>query len=183
MITEVCLMVYTVVGMFCSTIAQPPPGANCELDPWRLICEIDPEDMVIRASYYDPRLGGTNCMEPCDLLGDGTPVEEAWGWAAGCPAEWYDKRILTFLPDKQGGRVWWCRDTGFTTFIKHGRYYIPSGWKSGWYVFIDFLLPEREWWTGRELKWKFVDVKEPSNLKEQFMRLREQLRKNRLQTP
>ena len=91
-------------------------------------------------------------MEPCDLTGDGTPVESGYGWIAGCPIEWWNN----WLDLEYAGR-WQCRDTGGIVWVQYGEVYSQYGWTTEWFIYIDFLLREPESWTYFLLEWEVAD--------------------------
>ena len=146
-----CLYVLTIIGLYCYN-APPPPEADCWSLPEYTICTIEAEELPIRAGWYYPPLGGTNCVEPCDLTGDGTPVESGYGWIAGCPIEWWNN----WLDLEYAGR-WQCRDTGGIVWVQYGEVYSQYGWTTEWFIYIDFLLREPEPWTYFLLEWEVVD--------------------------
>ena len=80
----------------------------------------------LKISWYDPDLGGINCMAPCDQMATGVKVTEArYGRTAACIAEWTRARRVVVIP---GLGRFTCLDTGGA--IKD----------RGHYIWIDLLL-------------------------------------------
>lgn len=78
------------------------------------------EDVALRASYYIPALGGTNCDHDCSTMASGDKVDSWLGgrpsgllvgyatvYAAACPQEWGHGTRFT-----AGGKLFECRDRG-----------------------------------------------------------------------
>lgn len=69
-------------------------------------------DTIIRFSYYQPWLGGTNCAKfvggKCvSSLADGDPWEDYMERAVACPPEWdFGTKLLV------DGKIWVCKDRG-----------------------------------------------------------------------
>lgn len=115
------------------------------------ICTADEQDFPIFASWYDPfietdseEVANIQCQEPCHLLGDGTPVVEAYARFAACPLGWY-ARWLSF--PRVGVRQ--CRDHG-------GDIRLTCGDRGGTYMCwipIDFLETEQPWFAYQFLEW------------------------------
>jgi hypothetical protein len=64
----------------------------------------------LKISWYDPDLGGINCMDPCDQMATGTKVEEwRYGRTAACVPEWTRARAVIVIP---GLGRFDCLDTG-----------------------------------------------------------------------
>ena len=147
----VCLAVSTLLGLLCI------PGAaqigDCLPNIYGLnVCVVDdPTEIPIRASWYNPLLGGINCVDPCDETGDGTPIDMCWDNCISCPIEWYSSEL-----NVQYAGVWQCRDTGPAMGLNYGEYYTPDGFKTGWFITIDFMLRKPEWWTYLILDWEIV---------------------------
>ena len=111
------------------------------------------EQLPIRASWYDPQLGGINCyLDTCDHLGDGTPVATSYGWAMACPAGMYG---LTLEIEHAG--QWTCRDHGGAVVPKYGRVFDGSQVVDTWYLTGDFLLQEPAAWSYMLLDWSVVE--------------------------
>jgi len=82
----------------------------------------------LKISWYDPDLGGINCMEPCDQMATGVKVTEArYGRTAACIPEWTAARRVVVIP---GLGRFECLDTG-GAIKEHGDY-----------IWIDLLLHE-----------------------------------------
>ena len=84
MFETICFIIYGIVGLYC--FSAPPeyvPPGDCVL----FMCIVsEPTEMPIRASWYNPALGGINCMEPCDRLGDDSLLEDdLYGHVIACP--------------------------------------------------------------------------------------------------
>jgi hypothetical protein len=146
--TAVCLVVLSIIGTWCYDNAAPI--GDCYPLPTGTLCFVAAEELPIRASWYDPALGGINCMEPCDLLGDGTAVAEAYGWAASCPNGWYGR----WLDVEYAGR-WQCRDHGGAIVPTWGEAFVSgvgTGWH--WWITVDFLAHEQPSWAYLLLDWQ-----------------------------
>ena len=91
---EFCILVSGIIGAWC--FSAPPdfalPGDCVDIGDV-FMCRIDANELPIRATYYNPELGETNCMEPCDQLGDGTAVVDGYGRFTACPIGWYGRHI------------------------------------------------------------------------------------------
>ena len=137
-----CLYVIGIVGVFC--FAGADPVGNCYDDMDYHYCTIEADELPIRASWYNPSLGGVNCMEPCAMLGDGTPVNDGYGTMAACPMGWYGNYLhVDGLPTVQ------CRDHGGAI---HPTWYEELG---QWAIVIDYLLPDAEWFIyGMYQDWR-----------------------------
>ena len=138
----VCLFIIGIIGTWCEqdahTIGVCHPVGNDSI-----YCTVDADDMLIRASWYDPTLGGINCFDnTCDHLGDGTPTADGYGRYAACPVGMYGEWI-----DIDNVGLWQCRDHGGDVVPKFGEVYTASGFVSTWYITVDFLLESPQWWT------------------------------------
>lgn len=142
----VCLIVLSIIGTFCYADAQPV--GECVVWADTAVCFVAAEELPLRASWYDPDLGGINCMFPCDQLGDGTAVSEAYGWALSCPMGWYGR----WLEIEYAGR-WQCRDHGGAIMPTYGRAFTGSEFVEGWWITVDFLLPEPPPYAYMLLAW------------------------------
>lgn len=145
----VCLIVTSIIGIFCH--ADATPIGDCFVLPSLMptVCVVPAQELPLRASWYDPALGGINCMEPCTQLGDGTAVSEAYGWALSCPAGWYGR----WLEIKHAGR-WQCRDHGGAILPTYGRTYTGAGFVTGWWITVDFLVRQPPPYAYMLLQWK-----------------------------
>lgn len=117
--TIFCLIISTITGSWCfaGPLDFSPPG-TCQDTGDVLICQVEAQELPVRPSYYDPYLVHDNdevrslqCQKPCEYLGDGTPVESAYGWAAACVNGWYWKHIRIYWPDGYY-TIKQCRDHG-----------------------------------------------------------------------
>ena len=67
-----------------------------------------PGSKPLKVSWYDPDLGGINCMHPCNQMASGTIVTEwRYGKTAACVPEWMYKRVVI-----DGLGTFDCLDTG-----------------------------------------------------------------------
>lgn len=149
---NVCLIVVSIIGIFCHQDAQPV--GKCWQHPFidTHICVIEAEQLPLRASWYDPVLGGVNCMAPCDQLGDGTAVADAYGWVVACPPGWYGR----WLDVEYAGRQQ-CRDHGGAVVPTYGRAYTPEGFVYTWWITVDFLAHEPPPYAYLLLDWRMSD--------------------------
>lgn len=129
------------IGSVCFQDAQPI-GICHPIGDGVNYCTAHIEDLPIRASWYNPSLGGINCMEPCDTLGDGTAVKDAYGWAMACPAGMYGLTL-----DIEHAGVWQCRDHGGDVTVRYGEVYTNDGFIDAWYLVGDFLLEKPAAWS------------------------------------
>ena len=147
----VCLFVAGVIASYCSAPALPPPDTICRWN-WEhdiLVCSIeDITELPIRASWYYPPWGGTNCVEPCDEIGNGMKVKDAYNWVAACEGSLYKQWF-----EIPGHGRWRCYDNGGFVAIKYGRVYTQNGWWTGWFITKDFLMDEEPYWNH----WVFHD--------------------------
>lgn len=132
-----CLFVIGITVASCFQDAPPPESAVCHpVGGNTIYCTIGLEDMPAYLSWYDGLLGGINCVEPCDQLGDGTPTAESYGWAMACPKGLYG-RYITF----EGVGTWQCRDHGNAITVRYGeRYTSRWGFWTGWHVVFDLSM-------------------------------------------
>ena len=80
----------------------------------------------LKISWYDPQLGGINCMEPCDQMATGVKVtEDRYGKTAACIADWTGRTVV--IP---GLGEFECLDRGGAIIEHEG------------YIWIDLLLHE-----------------------------------------
>lgn len=137
-----CLHVIGIIGAYCFPGAQPV--GTCSYVVNDVYCTVAAEELPIRASWYNPELGGINCMEPCSMLGDGTPVHTGYGTMAACPPGWYWRWLhVDGLPSVQ------CRDHGGAI---HPTWYHGIG---EWAIVIDYLLERPEWFVyGTFSEWR-----------------------------
>jgi hypothetical protein len=85
-------------------------------------------DKPLKISWYDPDLGGINCMAPCDVMATGEKVTEwRYGRTAACIPEWTRQRLTVVIP---GLGRFQCLDTGGAIQEHDG------------YIWIDLLLHE-----------------------------------------
>lgn len=115
-------------------------------------CYVEAQDLEIRASWYNPELGGTNCMEPCNQLGDGSLVSEYYDKIIACPQDWYGR----YLEIENVG-IFQCRDSGGAIVPTCQPTFIPAhGTKFQCYIAIDFLTRGRPDFAYLLLDWNFV---------------------------
>lgn len=145
----VCLLVAGIAGIFCQAGAAPVGDCVSVSLIGTTFCTVEAEALPLRASWYDPALGGVNCMEPCGYLGDGTAVADAYGWAMACPVGWYGRWL-----DIEGVGRRQCRDHGGAIHPAYGRVYTPEGWVECWYITVDFLEHEPPPWAYMLLEWR-----------------------------
>lgn len=149
MIDTICLIIWGIVGTYCYSAPSDftPPG-TCIFG----ICFVQAAQLPVRASWYDPVLGGINCQEPCDLLGDGSPVDENYGQIIACPPGWYG-RALYF--DNIGERE--CRDSGGDIVPTCQEIFIPwKGHEYTCYITVDFLERQEPPWAYMLLAWENI---------------------------
>lgn len=147
----VCLTIATIALATCVPDAVPV-GDCVQRMPERVDCIVqDATTIPIRASYYDPSLGGTNCQEPCDYTGDLTHVDDCYGVCLACPVGWYGNWIQF---DEWIGR-WQCRDHGGAIEPGYGRYFTQNGWFTGWVITVDFMTNEEPAFAYWLLDWQF----------------------------
>lgn len=80
----------------------------------------------LKISWYDPQLGGINCMEPCDQMATGVKVtEDRYGRTAACIREWTGRTVVI-----EGLGEFECLDRGGAIIEHEG------------YIWIDLLLHE-----------------------------------------
>ena len=80
----------------------------------------------LKISWYDPQLGGINCMDPCDQMATGAKVtEERYGRTAACIREWTGRTVVI-----AGLGEFECLDRGGAIIEHEG------------YIWIDLLLHE-----------------------------------------
>lgn len=160
---QVCLFVFSVIGLYCYENAEPI--GVCQKFPNGMICFVDAEELPVRASWYDPFLetdsqevADIQCMEPCHLLGDGTAVEDAYGWAVACPLGWHGRWITV-----QFAGTWQCRDSGGAIRPTWMEVFIPGeGMRMEWFLTLDFLLKEQPSWAYLLLPWKEITLESSS---------------------
>lgn len=143
----VCLIVTSIIGMFCFQDAAPV-GRCFYTPPDNAYCVIPAQELPLRASWYDPALGGVNCMDPCHLLGDGTHVDNAYGWALSCPDGWYGRWL-----DVQHAGSHLCLDSGGAIHPTYGRTYTNEGFVECWWITVDFLAKEPPPYAYMLLEW------------------------------
>lgn len=166
MITEICIAVVGMFGLFCNSSPEVYPIGECtELHDTQLICIVSEDQLMIKSSYYNPELckdsiENINCFydesgnSTGKTLGDGTLTEEAFGWALACPKEWYG-RVLEI----EYAGTWQCRDSGTAIKPNFGKVYLPNeegAFQYKWYITIDFLLREPEEWNYMLLDWSSI---------------------------
>lgn len=147
----------TILGSRCFSAPSSfsPPGA-CTDTGDILICYADEDEFPILISWYDPNIETDNpavadyqCMEPCDQLGDGTPVAEGYGRFMACVSGWYWRRIE--FPDI--GETRQCRDHGGAIELTCG----DRGNGYACWIPVDFLERERPWYAHSAQPWRVVD--------------------------
>lgn len=154
----ICLIVFGISGIFCYDMPTDynPPG-TCINN----ICYVVPTDLQARASWYDPALynpetgeGRINCVDPCDLLGNGAPVIEYYDKIVGCPFEYYNK-LIQF---GDGVGVYPCWDTGNAAIPTCREVFVPeSGREFHCFITFDFLRQEEAWFTYLLFDWDFLE--------------------------
>jgi len=147
-------MVIGVIGYYCQLGAAEIGECFLNPHPNTVTCIIDASELPIRPYNYNPEIGGINCyQDTCETLGDGTLVEDAWGWAAACVPGWYGRMVL--LIDE--GVTWECRDNGGGIVPRYGEVYTADGFESLWFLPIDLLLREAPHYALELLAWQFVE--------------------------
>ena len=149
---ELCLIVFGIVGTFCYDVptGYTPPG-QC----FDNICYVEPNELEIRASWYNPEIGygkewNINCQHPCHVLGDGTEVSESFGLFAACPVDWYGKEL--YFPELDQTRQ--CRDTGTAIIPTCREVFIPeAGREYHCFIPVDFLEKEQPYFAYLLLDW------------------------------
>jgi hypothetical protein len=130
------------MGTYCHVNAQQI-GICHPVDDHVTYCTVDMEDLPLWTSYYDPALGGINCLnDTCEHLGDGTPVKDGYGRYMACPPGMYGLEL-----EIEDIGIWQCRDHGGMVVPRYSRVYTPDGFVTGWHLIADFLLTAPEWWT------------------------------------
>ncbi|NJN53998.1 MAG: hypothetical protein HC804_04100 [Anaerolineae bacterium] len=146
----ICLIVTSIIGVFCQNNATPIGDCMTFPAPFSMtVCTVAAEQLPVRASWYNPTLGGVNCMEPCAYLGDGTAVQAAYGWAIACPDGWYGR----WLTIEHAGR-WQCRDHGGAIQPTYGRTFTANGFVECWWLPVDFLTHDAPPYAYMLLEWK-----------------------------
>ncbi len=130
---NVCLFVVGIIGVACHQDAQPI--GECIDHGMTTYCEADITDLRGYMSWYDGMLGGVNCVEPCEFLGDGTPVPESYGKMMACPLGLYG-RFFTF----EGVGTFQCRDHGGDIVVRYGRRYTRDGFVNEWHIVFDLSM-------------------------------------------
>ena len=130
----VCLFIIGIIGTVCHNGSDPigichPVGDNT------LYCMAEITDLRGYLSWYDGSLGGINCVEPCEYLGDGTLVSESYGWAMACPLGLYG-RFFTF----EDVGTFQCRDHGGDVNVRYGRRYTRNGFVNEWHIVFDLSM-------------------------------------------
>jgi hypothetical protein len=98
------------------------------------------QQIKIRASHYDPALGGVNCSRFVNgvcvsHMANGQPWQEFIGYAIACPPEWkFGTKLII------DGKTWECMDRGgaiqiengiaWVDFLSHGKPF--DGYGYGW---------------------------------------------------
>jgi len=151
-----CLVVFSIVGAYCynAPIGYEPPG-NCSLVQRGVYtCFVEPEDLQVRASWYNPEIGygkdwDINCQEPCHVLGDGTEVSESFGIYLACPPGWYGRRIsFKNIGTRQ------CRDSGSAIVPTCREVFVPgSGREFHCFIVVDFVEREQPHFAYLLLDW------------------------------
>lgn len=142
-----CLIVTTIIGLTC--VSDAPPVGDCFYLPGQAICTVEAQRLPVRASWYNPALGGTNCVEPCDFTGNMTPVADCYNWCLGCPVDWYGD----WLDFGDVGR-WQCNDTGGAIMVGYGHVYTQHGWADKWFITLDFMTYSEPWFAYWLLNWR-----------------------------
>lgn len=145
----VCLTVLSIIGAYC--VADAAPIGDCVPRMAEVVdCVVEAEALPIRASYYNPALGGINCDEDCSTTGDGTPVEQCYGWCMACPPGWYGR----WLDFGEWVGQWQCRDHGGAITPTYGVTYTPDGFVEGWWITCDFMAYDEPEWAYLLLDWR-----------------------------
>ena len=155
--TTICIFV---IGLLydatCATSEHVYPVGVCHhVDDALMYCTATPEQFPARPQPYHPTWGGGNCVEPCDELGGGTKVEDAYNWAVACPQGLFES-IVEF----EHAGIWQCLDHGGEIRLRFERVYTNEGFKHLWHFPIDFLLrPENEYpnWLYVVGSWEVVE--------------------------
>ena len=167
--TYFCMIIASVVGTWCygAPAGLPLPG-DCEDIGDIHICIVEAEELPIRPSYYDPyivtdnpAIAETQCQEPCDLLGDGTPVVECYGRCSACVSGWYWRNVRVFWPDGTYFEQQ-CRDHGGDVYPRCGDVFTVDAAGNGkleyqCYIPIDLLQREPMLGLLLLLDWEFVE--------------------------
>lgn len=150
----VCLAVIGLLDIICAPSAEPIG------DCWQpingvLACTAEPWELPIRASWYNPLLGGINCDKDCRYVADGTLSADCFNWCLACPLGWEPHyKDGQFIPGKvidfgPHVGVWQCRDVGGAIHHKYGRWYTSGGFTWEWVIVVDFMTyhePEWAYW-------------------------------------
>lgn len=164
-----CLLVSTVVGAWCfdAPATFTPPGYCNDIGDI-LICDVDAHELKLRPSYYDPFIEHDDpfvrdiqCMEPCNLLGDGTPVVDGYGRFAACVPGWYGKHVEMIWYDGATA-VRQCRDHGGAVHPRCGDVFAIDRNGIGktefsCYIPIDLLERHAHVMTLLMVDWRFLD--------------------------
>jgi len=129
----VCLYVIGILGTVCHQDA--PMTGVCDVYDNVTHCTVKIEELRALLSWYDGALGGINCVEPCEYLGDGTLVSESYGRFMACPLGLYG-RFFTF----EGVGTFQCRDHGGDINVRYGRRYTRNGFVNEWYIVFDLSM-------------------------------------------
>jgi hypothetical protein len=145
----VCLFIIGLAAPLCYTGAEAI--GDCITYPDLIYCEAQPEAVPLRASWYDPALGGTNCLDPCHLTANGTAVEDCYNVCLACPGEWIGN---TFIVDGVG--IYPCTDTGTAIIPGYGEVFTSSGFVTEWFITVDFMATSPPWFAYELLEWEMV---------------------------
>lgn len=105
--TYFCLLVSSIIGSWCyaAPLDYTLPGVCQDIGDIS-ICQVEAQELQVRPSYYDPRIEHHNehvssiqCQDPCEYMGDGTPIDEGYGRFAACVPGWYWQRVRVYWPD------------------------------------------------------------------------------------
>lgn len=153
---NVCLAVISIIGVYCYSGAKPI--GECDYQKKAVYCVVEPQELQLRASWYNPRLcaegHSINCDDDPEHTADGTPVDDCFGVCIACPLGWYGEYI-----DLYWLGVWQCRDHGGDIKPTWGRTYTPSGFVTTWFLYVDFMTYEEPSWAYLLLDWIMLNKK------------------------
>lgn len=152
---NICLAIISILGVYCAVDAEPI-GDCLTIEPGLLFCTVDPDELPIRASWYDParceRGELINCDSDPRFVADMTPAEEGYGRFMACPLGWYWQWI-----DFGWAGSWQCRDHGGDIHPTWGRVYTAEGFVWAWFIVVDFMTKDEPPWAYLLLDWSFID--------------------------
>ena len=152
--STLCLIVVGIAGLFCysAPTRYSPEFGSCVDTGEKRLCYLSEDALPLRASWYNPELGGINCQEPCGQLGDGGAVADGFGKTIACPPDWYGREIdFGWIGSRQ------CRDSGEAIKPTCGFVFVPEvGSEYHCFITVDFL--ER---TAPPFAYQFLTRAEP----------------------